>query len=34
MKQIFDQEENNPGHVFKHLDEIISGLKALKAGSI
>lgn len=34
MKQIFDQEETDPGHVFRHLDEIISGVKALKAGSI
>ena len=33
MKQIFDQEEANPGHVFKHLDEIISGLKALEEGT-
>ena len=33
MKKIFDQEEANPGHVFKHLDEIISGLKALEEGT-
>ena len=31
MKQIFDQEATNPGHVFQHLDEIISGLKALES---
>ena len=30
MKQIFDQEEANPGHIFRHLDEIIRGLKALE----
>ena len=32
MKQIFDQEENVPGHIFRHLDEIISVLKALVTG--
>ena len=31
MKQIFDREETDPGHVFRHLDEIIRGLKALEA---
>lgn len=34
MKQIFDQEETDLGHVFRHLDEIISVLKALEAGAI
>ena len=30
MKQIFDREETDPGHVFRHLDEIIRGLKTLE----
>ena len=33
MKQIFDQEENSPGHIFRHLKEIISVLKTLEAGA-
>ena len=32
MKQIFDQEETKPGHIFRHLEEIIRALKALEAG--
>ena len=31
MKQIFDQEETDSGHVFRRLDEIISALKALES---
>ena len=33
MKQIFDQEENEPGFIFRHLDEIVRGLKALEEGA-
>ena len=31
MKQIFDQEETDPGHIFRHLDEIVGTLKALQS---
>lgn len=33
IKQIFDQEENEPGFIFRHLDEIVRGLKALEEGA-
>ena len=33
MKQIFDREETDPGHIFRHLKEIISVLKALETGA-
>ena len=32
MKRIFDQEESSPGTIFRHLPELLRGLKALEAG--